>query len=114
MAVKIVDNTAILRVKERNNTSVMIRMMLRDIHNRSTKVTPMKTGNLRAQVQERVDGSRGYIQWSANYAIYQEAGAKGGKKWHYTTEGTGAHFAENAVRDVVGDLDVYARKANII
>lgn len=74
----------------------------------------MDTGNLRAQVMERVDGNRGYIQWNANYAIYQEAGASGGKRWHYTTEGTGAHFAENAVMDVAKNLDVYARKANLI
>lgn len=113
MAVKFRNNTAKLKTKIENNTAVMIRLMLRDIHAQAEPNTPMKTGNLRAQVVEQALGKSGYIQWNAEYATYQEDGSQG-KPWNYTTQGTGPHFAENAVNDVVGQLDRYARKSNLI
>lgn len=113
MAVRVRNNTARLKAKIENNTAVMIRLMLRDIHSKAEPNTPMKTGNLRAQVSEQALGKTGYIEWHAEYATYQEDGSQG-KPWHYTTPGTGPHFAENAVNEVVANLDEYARKSNLI
>ena len=113
MAVKVRNNTARLKAKIENNTAVMIRLMLRDIHAKAEPNTPRKYGNLRDQVSERALGKTGYIEWHAEYATYQEDGSQG-KPWHYTTPGTGPHFAENAVNEVVANLDEYARKSNLI
>lgn len=113
MAVGVRNNTAKLKTKIENNTAVMVRLMLRDIHAKAEPNTPMKTGSLRAQVREQALGNTGYIEWRAEYATYQEDGSKG-KPWNYTTAGTGPHFAENAVNEVVANLDEYARKSNLI
>lgn len=113
MAVKVRNNTAKLKTKIENNTAVMIRLVLRDVHAQAEPNTPMRTGNLRAQVVEQALGKSGHIQWNAKYATYQEDGSQG-TPWNYTTQGTGPHFAENAVNDVVGQLDRYARKSNLI
>lgn len=109
MSVSITDNSAQLISEVDNKTSLGIRFMLDAIQRISNPKTPMKHGNLRADVIKSVEGKTGYITWDKNYAIYQEK-----KQFtHYTTSGTGPHFAEDAVKEVVKNGATYFRMAGM-
>lgn len=65
--------------------------------------TPKKTGRLRGSAHLTKAGARQVsVEWSEEYAPKQEAGisSKGTPIQNYTTEGTGAHFAQNAINQV--------------
>lgn len=112
MPTRIVNNVARLKVKLDNNAGVALRLALEDIHRIATPVTPMDTGNLRQQIQKQIESNKqGYIQWNANYALYQENPPR---KFNYTTPGTGPHFAEKAVKHVAENFSDYMRRAKVI
>lgn len=103
MSVKIKDNTVKIIVNTDSNINLALRKMLDDIDKEAMPKTPRKTGELRKDILKSVIGKKGKIKWGMNYALYQE------KKLfsHYTTAGTGPHYAENAVNKVVNNADKY-------
>lgn len=113
MAHRTTDNTERIISENHNKAGLAIRFMLEAIHRQSTPVTPMKTGQLRADIKKSVTGTKGKITWGKGYAYYQERGYTSGPVRRYTTPGTGAQFAQNAVKDVVKDSRSYFRKAGI-
>ena len=54
------------------------------------KYVPMDTGDLRSVVSMSLDGR--YITYEMPYATYQYYGSQNGKKWNYTTPGTGPYW----------------------
>lgn len=61
--------------------------------------TPMKTGRLRNNITKSSGLDRVSITYNqVDYAEVQEAGVRAGSRpfSHYTTPGTGPHFAQNA------------------
>ena len=67
------------------------------------KFTPKKTGDLRASAHVTRAGSKQVsVAWDVPYAENQEQGISslGTPIRSYTTDGTGAHFAQNAINKV--------------
>lgn len=91
-----------------------MRQLLEDIHRVSRPITPMLTGELRADVRKHVQKLgeliRGIIEWHRPYAWYQERGYTSGPVKRYTTPGTQAHFAETSVKQVTKDTTKYFGK----
>lgn len=118
MAHRIDDNSLQLTSETSNKAALAIRFMIEDIHRKSTPKTPMKTGQLRADVRKnvnkQVNGAKGRITWGKRYAYYQERGYTSGPVKNYTTPGTGAQFAQNAVKDVVKDSRAYFKRAGLL
>lgn len=102
-------NIALMKQK----SSLAIRFMLDGIHRESRPKTPMKTGQLRGDVNKSVQGQTGAIKWGKKYAWYQERGYTSGKVRRYTTPGTGKSFAQNAVKKVTKEGRQYFRKAGL-
>lgn len=111
MSVKITSNTAQVLSEVGNRTGLAIRFMLDEIDREAEHKTPKKHGNLRADKLKIVQGKRGYIAWTKNYAVYQEDLKS--RFTNYTTPGTGPNFAKNAVRKVVRNSDLFFKKAGI-
>lgn len=97
-----------------NKASLAIRFMIEDIHRISTPVTPMKTGQLRADINKEVRGTHGKISWGKHYAWYQERGYTSGPVRKYTTAGTGKRFAYNSVMRVANNSDTYFRRVGLL
>lgn len=110
---KTTDNTEQIISEMNNKKALAVRFMLDAIHRESRPKTPMLTGQLRGDVTKRLTGAKGSIRWGKKYAWYQERGYTSGKVRRYTTAGTGAHFAENAVRSVTKDGRRYFRQAGL-
>lgn len=110
MSVKVQDFTNTIEARMIQNANIFLRLVSEEVVKNSTRKTPMKTGALRRDVVKSVLGNRAKIEWGKNYAIFQEE-----KQFkNYTTPGTGPHFAENAVREVVNDISSLARQAGLI
>jgi hypothetical protein len=77
---------------------------------RSTPNTPKKTSALRRDALKQVLGLRATIQWSNEYAAKMEDI----EFKHYTTPGTGPHFAENAVKEVASKAEDYFRQTGAL
>lgn len=135
MSYRYEDNTRLIEEKRKVQTSFALLYAINDIHREANKHTPMEFGLLRADVTKTVRGKQGKIKWGRKYAAAQEAGrmtvyktrtfrtSKG--NWvtlkpgvyrfrNYTTPGTGAHFAQNAVQKVTGNPLKYYRQAGAI
>ena len=102
-----------------NNIDLAIRMMLEDIHREAEPITPKRPapvgGALRTMVLKGLDGPhKGYIVWNAPYAEYQERGYTSGPVTHYSTPGTHAHFAKEAVEKVIPRSRDYFVRAGAI
>ena len=113
MAYRLSDNTERIISQEQNGAGLGIRFMLDAIHRESRPKTPQLTGQLRGDVAKRVVDKKGSIKWGKKYAWYQERGYTSGKVRRYTTPGTGAHFAENAVKTVTKDGRKYFKMAGL-
>lgn len=113
MAYRQTDNTDQIISEHRNKKGLALRFMLDAIHRESRPNTPMLTGQLRGDVTKRVMGETGSIKWGKKYAWYQERGYTSGPVRRYTTPGTGAHFAENAVKTVTKDGRKYFKQAGL-
>lgn len=109
MSVKVTNNSAAIKTLVAQNMSIALRLIVSAIETESTPHTPKRTGDLRKNILKQVLGLKGKIQWNQRYAVYQEA-----KQYpNYTTPGTGAHFAENAVKKVVENSDKYFAQVGI-
>lgn len=106
MGVKITDNSDLAKFKVESDVMIINRLIIEDIHYRSSPVTPMKTGNLRLKVDKVTDGKQSIIRWLSPYSSRQE----NVYFKHYTTPGTGPHFARDSVRDTMNNLDEQIRK----
>lgn len=110
MAVKVFDNTALVKNAVDNRIGLSLRLMLEGVHRKSNPITPKRFGHLRAAVAKSMLGNRkGVIEWMEPYAKYQERGPKEGVIWHYTTAGTHAQFAENSIKEVNEEAAAYFR-----
>lgn len=106
MSYRKTSNHAQINSEVTNGASLAIRLMLSEIHRLADPVTPKDKGNLRADVLKEVRGTTGKITWTKEYAIYQET-----KQFqNYTTPGTGPHFAEKSVVDVVDRSDTFFKR----
>lgn len=111
---KITDNTERIISETQNKKGLAIRFMLEAVHRSSRPNTPMLTGQLRGDVEKSVVGSTGKIKWGKKYAWYQERGYTSGPVRRYTTPGTGAHFAENAIEaEAINNGRAHFRRAGI-
>lgn len=97
MRVKVTDNSAKLIEIVRRKQSIGLRRVANQIVKSSRPKTPRRTGDLRDDTLIQVLGLRARIQWGKSYASLQEHTQFS----HYTTPGTGPHFAENAVNEAV-------------
>jgi Minor capsid protein len=88
--------------------------MLDAIDSEADSKTPKKEGNLRRDKLKQVLGLHAEITWKKGYAAAQEVGTtRGYPIKNYSTPGTGAHYAENAVKKVVDDSDQYFKQAGV-
>lgn len=109
MSVDIKDNSSQIVAGIQPKLGLFLRAMLDDIDKTSEAGTPMKTGDLRNLKRKQVLGLQGTITWARAYAAIQET-----KQFaHYTTPGTGPHFAENAVKEVLGRADQHMREVGL-
>lgn len=112
MSVNVTDNTVKIVTSNRQGASLAIRMMLQDVSRLADPITPRSIGGgeLRRDKLISVNGTSGSIEWRSSYAWLQENNPSGRFK-NYTTAGTGDHFAEQAVTNVVSKSDKYFGKA---
>ena len=109
MAYQTTSNRLANEMDIKNRTGLAIRFMLDAIHAESTPFTPKRHGPLRDTVVKRVQDTSGTIIWTRKYASRMEK-----KQFeNYTTPGTGPHFAENAVKMVTDQSQMYFIKAGI-
>lgn len=114
MGVKVTDNHPLIKIKHDRGVNLSLRMAMDDIDREAFSKTPKDKGELRKNLKKQVSGKRGTIEWTSNYAAYQERGYSSGPIRNYTTSGTGAHFAENAVRKVSSKYpDVYFKAVKL-
>jgi hypothetical protein len=115
MSVKYTDNTALVAIDLERNSNLFLRFLLDDIDRIAEPNTPMKEGRLRQGTLKSVLGLRGTIKWVKEYAAAQEVGTtRGFPIRNYTTPGTGAHYAENAVKKAVANSEAIMRQARLI
>lgn len=109
MSVDITDNTPQIKADMQAKLGLFLRAVLDDVDRTSTPATPQDTGDLRNLKRKQVLGMNATITWDRAYAAIQET-----KQFsHYTTPGTGPHFAENAVREVVGRASEHLREVGL-
>ena len=110
MSVKITDNTHNVENMITQKGNIFLRLFAEDVVKISEPNTPKKVGNLRRDVLKEVLGLAGKIKWVKEYVGYQEK-----KQFkHYTTPGTGPHFAENAIDSAISKQDATMRRAGLI
>lgn len=110
MKVEIKDYTPQIISEKNQKASIFLRGIADAIVSLSETKTPKKTGRLRMDIIKQVLGLRGKIIWGKNYAVFQET-----KQFqNYSTPGTGPHFAENAVNDVVSKTESIAKSSGLI
>jgi hypothetical protein len=109
MSLSIEDNTAQVTGSVKTKGSLALRFMLDAIDKAADPHTPRKEGDLRRNKLKQVLGLHAVIQWRQKYAAAQE------DKQHinYTTPGTGPHYAENAVKEVVKNAGQYFKRAGL-
>ena len=114
MAYKHTDYTRQIVVDKQMNIPLALRFIAEDIKRRAEPKTPRLTGDLRHSNIVRVMGNRATVSWLMHYAAYQERGYTSGPVRRYTTPGTGAHFAETAVRQAVNDAPRHFKRAGVM
>lgn len=105
MPVRYTSNVKLIESELDAISRTAVELALRDVQRIAEPKTPRKSGALRTNVQ--ILGSSGEIVWLQPYAELQENRQYG----HYTTSGTGPHFAENAVKEVTKDFHTYLKAA---
>lgn len=116
MAVEVSSNMPRVKNEVDFQAQLMTRLMIEDVHNFSTPVTPKKEGNLRIAVSKQVIGKKGIIEWKQPHANVQERGYsdEGRVFRHYTTPGTGPHYAEESVKKVMSNIPEYLMKVGVV
>ncbi|MFA9228861.1 MAG: hypothetical protein ACEQR7_10625 [Agathobacter rectalis] len=108
--VRITDNTLHVGSDIAQKASIFLRTAAERIVIESTPNTPLKTSRLRNDILKQALGLNAKITWSKKYAAFQEE-----KQYaHYTTAGTGPHYALNAVKKIVADTMSIARSVGLI
>jgi hypothetical protein len=110
MSVKVISNTVRITTDTALGANLALRFMVDDIDRTARPKTPKKDGFLRDGVFKTVQGLKGKIVWNKEYAAAQEST----QFVNYTTPGTGPHYAENAVKEILKNPDKYFRKAKLI
>lgn len=114
---KIDDFTPGISSQTKQRASIFLRMAADKIVDTARPNTPKRDNYLNKDVLTRVTGLHGEVEWRKEYASYQEAGQRrdGSRKVkNYTTPGTGPHFAENAVKEVVANSGGILRASRLI
>lgn len=129
MSVKITDNTPRNLINMERVRNLAVRFGLDAVEQYAKPKTPYSGaiksrggksltggGHLRHDIIKQVIGGKGKIIWGKRYAESQEKGIVGGKYKirNYTTPGTGPHYAENAIKKVDKERDIYIRRASSI
>lgn len=123
MSVRVINKTTTVKSNIQSGISLAIRLMLDDVHKNSVLKTPMAdTHDLRNRVRKvMVSQNKGFIEWMVHYANVQEKGwrydPRTGKKVifrNYTTPGTGAHFAENAVKMTMQNFQKFLKLGGLL
>lgn len=99
----------------RLRSMVAVRLLLEDVHSTSNPVTPLKDMGLRTSVSKTMEIPQegiiqGSIEWRVPYAQYQERGMRYDGTHpirHYTTPGTGKHFASRAIEKTLTKIPLY-------
>lgn len=134
MSFSFTDNTSEAKRDAMQRASLGLRFILDDIEETSRPHTPKRKGDLRNQTLKQVLGQHASIAWIRAYAAAQEAGRMNVREarpvqlsngdWitlkpgvhtfkKYSTAGTGPHFAENAVTEVVKRAEKHFKKAGL-
>lgn len=113
MSVTVQDFSPQIIAKKKQATSLGLRLIADAIVREATPNTPRRRGELRGRVLRQVLGTKGRIEWQAKHAVYQERGYSSGPIRNYTTPGTGAHFARNAVATVAPKGKQFFRQAGL-
>lgn len=117
MSVKYTDFTGNILNGTKQRASIFLRVAAEQVVSVARPNTPKDKGNLRQDVLKRVVGLHGEVEWRKVYAEYQERGSRrdgSHRVRHYTTPGTGPHYAENAVKEVVGKTNIIAKLSHLI
>lgn len=118
MSYKITDRSPAVESTITQKASIFLRFVAEEIVNIAKPSTPASAVNprLRNDVLKQVLGLHAIIKWDKVYAQYQEAGERADgshKVKNYTTPGTGPHFAEKAVKQVLQRTQQIAKKAGL-
>lgn len=117
MGFKISDNISMLKSQTAQRASIFLRLACDQVVTEAKPNTPKDKGNLRMDILKTVLGLHGTLEWRKGYASYQERGmrADGSRKVkHYTTPGTGPHFAVNAIDKTIENTGIVAKLAHLI
>lgn len=115
--VKYTDYTQPLVIKTQQQAVIFLRIACDVLVETAEPRTPKDKGNLRRDTLKQVLGLKASVRWRKEYAAYQEAGKRfDGSRVvkNYTTPGTGAHFAENAAKQIPGKTLQIAQRAGLI
>lgn len=114
MQVIVKDNSGSVKRDITVKANIFLRLVADEVVTVATPNTPKDKGNLRQDILKQVLGLTGKITWGKNYAVYQERGYSSGQIKNYTTAGTGAHFAANAIKAVYDRAQELMKKAGLI
>lgn len=121
MSYTIKDNVPALIIKTKQEATAFLRIAGDELIKISTPKTPRRDNDLRSRVLKGVIGLSARVVWKMPYAAAQEAGQRtvrsSGKVVrfrNYTTPGTGAHFAEDAAKQIPYRTAIIARRAGLI
>lgn len=109
MSAEVRDFSSQVKLTIKQRLSLALRFILDDVDKTADPKTPKRRGDLRNQKRKQVLGLHAAIAWQRAYAPVQELKQFG----NYTTPGTGPHFAENAVKEVIGRAERHFRKAGL-
>jgi hypothetical protein len=116
VSVKVVDNTRRIIGDTTVKANIFLRMMADEVERIARPNTPKDLGDLKNNIVKQVLGLKGKIRWAQVYAAYQERGARkdgSHKVRRYSTPGTGAHFAENAIKEAEKRTAKVAKQAGL-
>jgi hypothetical protein len=109
MSVKYTDNTKKFTADVKAKIPIALRLILDAVDEKASPHTPKDLGDLKKNKLKQVLGMHATIVWKQQYAAIQEE-----KQFsNYTTAGTGPHYAENAVKEVVAHSAQYFKKAGL-
>lgn len=116
MSVKVTDNTRKINVDTERQASLFLRLFMDKAEEIADPITPKDTGRLRMDKIKQVLGLHGVMVWGKEYAAPQERGivGKGYPVRHYTTAGTGAHYAFRAIQRAKAVDKQIMRKARLV
>ena len=110
MSVKVTDNTNNVVNTINAKANIFLRTFADVVLKTSQPKTPKRGGFLRRDVLRQVLGLKGKIEWRKSYAAKMETR----QFRHYTTPGTGPHYAENAIKDSISKSRTIAKSVGLI